>query len=49
MIKNLLICFAVFLVLVLTLEILYIEKRHVNIFRDGVRNVEEVLSLWDEH
>ena len=49
MIKNLLICFAVFLVLVLTLEIIYIEKRHVNFFRDGVRNVEEVLFLWDEH
>lgn len=49
MIKNFLICFAVFLCLVLTLEILYIEKRHVNFFRDGVRNVEEVLSLWEEH
>lgn len=49
MIKNLLICFVVFLFLVLTLEIVYIEKRHVNFFRDGVRSVEEVLSLWDEH
>jgi len=49
MIKNLLICFVVFLFLVLTLEILYIEKRHVNFFRHGVRNVEEVLSLWDAH
>lgn len=49
MIKNLLIRFVVFLFLVLTLEILYIEKRHVNFFRDGVRDVEEVLSLWDAH
>ncbi|MEE9953353.1 hypothetical protein IV511_08000 [Enterobacter quasihormaechei] len=49
MIKNLLIRFVVFLFLVLTLEILYIEKRHVNFFRDGVKDVEEVLSLWDAH
>ena len=49
MIKNLFIFFIVFLVLALSLEIFFIEKYHINYFRDGVRNVEEVLSLWEEH
>jgi len=49
MIKNLFIFFIVFLVLALSLEIFFIEKHHINYFRDGVRNVEEVLSLWEEH
>lgn len=48
MIKHLLICFVVVLFVVLTFEVFYIEKHHVNYFRDGIRNVEEVLSLWDE-
>lgn len=49
MIKNFLVIFVVLLFLLLSLEVFFIEKRHVNYFRDGVRNVEEVLSLWEEH
>ena len=48
MIKNVLICFVIVMFLVLSLEVFYIEKRHVNYFRDELRHVEEVLSLWDE-
>lgn len=49
MIKKI-VTFSLLIVLIIAcIEIVLIEKNHVNSFRDGVRNVEEVLTIWDEN
>lgn len=49
MVKKI-VAFSLLIVLIIAcIEIVLIEKKHVNYFRDGVRNVEEVLTIWDEN
>lgn len=49
MIKKIITFSLLILLIIACIEIVLIEKNHVNYFRDGVRNVEEVLTLWDEN
>lgn len=49
MIKKIVTFSLLIFLIIACIEIVLMEKNHVNYFRDGVRNVEEVLTIWDEN